>query len=66
MAVDDSYRCFIGKSDVFKLYLCKFSLKKQFFLRKLFSRNCTLRGKNDVQMTFDDSNICYVNKIDVF
>ena len=27
---------------------------------------CILRGKNDVQMTFDDSYIFYVNPIDIF
>ena len=39
---------------------------EQLFLKKFFSRTCTLRGKNDVQLTFDDSYICYVSKIDVF
>ena len=38
----------------------------QLFLKKFFSRTCTLRGKNDVQLTFDDSCICYMSKIDVF
>ena len=27
---------------------------------------CILRGKNDVQMTFDDSYIVYVNPFDIF
>ena len=27
---------------------------------------CVLREKNDVQMTFDDSYIFYVNPIDIF
>ena len=27
---------------------------------------CILRGKNDVQMTFDDSYIFYVNQFDIF
>ena len=27
---------------------------------------CTLRGKNDVQVTVDDSYIFYVNQIDLF
>ena len=27
---------------------------------------CILRGKNDVQMTFDDSYIFYVNPFDIF
>ena len=42
---------------------------EQLFLKNFFSRTCTLRGKNDVQLTqltFDDSYICYVSKIDVF
>ena len=38
----------------------------QLFLKKFFSRTCTLREKNDVQLTFDDSYICYMSKIDVF
>ena len=39
----------------------------QLFLKKLFSRTCTLRGKKiDIQLTFDDSHICYVIEIDVF
>ena len=41
---------------------------EQLFLKKFFSRTRTLRGKekNYVQLTFDDSYICYVRKIDVF
>ena len=39
---------------------------EQLFLKKLFARTCTLRGKNDVQLTFDDSYFCYVSKIDFF
>ena len=40
---------------------------EQLFLKNFFSSTCTLRGKkNDVQLTFDDSYICYVSKIDVF
>ena len=39
---------------------------EQLFLKKHFSRICTLRGKNDVQLTFDDSYVYYVSKIDVF
>ena len=54
------------KFDVFKVVLCWISLMEQLFLKKLFSRTFTLRGKKDVQLTFDDSNICYVSKIDVF
>ena len=50
----------------FKVYLCYFSLMEQLFLKKFFSRTCTLRGKKDVQLTFDDSYICFVSKIDVF
>ena len=38
----------------------------QLFLRKFFSRTCTLGGKNDVQLTSDDSNLPYRGKIDVF
>ena len=38
---------------------------EQLFLKKFFSRTCTLR-KNDTQLTFDDSYVCYVSKIDVF
>ena len=39
---------------------------EQLFHRKIFSRTCTFRGKNDVQLTFDDSYVCYVSKIDFF
>ena len=39
---------------------------EQLFLKKFFSRTCTLRGKNDVQLTFDALYICWLNKIDVF
>ena len=39
---------------------------EQLFLKKLFARTCLLRGKNDVQLNFDDSYFCYVSKIDVF
>ena len=39
---------------------------EQFFLKKPFSRTCTFREKNDVQLTFDDSYICCVSKFDVF
>ena len=39
---------------------------EQLFLKKLFSRTCTFRGKNDVQLTFDDSYICYASKFAVF
>ena len=35
---------------------------EQLFLKKIFSRTCTLRGKNDVQLTFDDSYKCHVSK----
>ena len=38
---------------------------KQLFLKKFFSRTCSLRGKKDVQLNFDDLYICYVRKIDV-
>ena len=36
------------------------------FPYRIFSRTCLLRGKNDVQMKFDDSYILYVTQIDVF
>ena len=39
---------------------------EQLFLKKLFARTCTLRGKSDVQLTFDDSYTCYNSKFDVF
>ena len=39
---------------------------KLLFLKKFFSRTCTIRGKKDVQLTFDDSYKNYVSKIDVF
>ena len=38
---------------------------EQPFREKFFSRTFTLRGKNDELLTFDDSYICYVSKIDV-
>ena len=51
----------------FKVVVCHFSLIEQLFLKKFFSRTCTLgEKKNDVQLTFDDSYICYVNKFDFF
>ena len=49
-----------------KVILCQFLLMEQFFSKKLFARTCLLRGKNDVQLKFDDSYLCYVSKIDVF
>ena len=33
---------------------------------KYFSRTCKLRGKNDVQLTFDESYILSVSRIDIF
>ena len=39
---------------------------EQLFFKKLFSRTCTLRGENDVKLTFDDSYVYYVSKINVF
>ena len=39
---------------------------EQLFPKKFFSRTCTFRGKNDIQLTIDDSYICYVSKFDVF
>ena len=42
------------------------SISKNFFLKKFFTRTCTLKGENAVQLIFDDSYICYVSKIDVF
>ena len=39
---------------------------EQLFLKNFSSRTCTLRGKYDVQLTFENSYICYVSKIDVF
>ena len=50
----------------FKVVLCQFSVMEQLFLKKFFSRTCTLREKNDVQSTFNDSYICYMSKSDVF
>ena len=51
----------------FKVVLCKFSQMDQIFHFKIFfSRTCTLRGKNVVQLTFENSYICYVIEIDVF
>ena len=37
---------------------------EQLYLKKISSS--TLGGKNDVQVTFDDSFNCYVSKIDFF
>ena len=39
---------------------------KQLFLKNVFTGTCTLRGKNDVPLNFGDSNIFYINIIDVF
>ena len=39
---------------------------EQLFLKKFFSKTCTFRGKDDVQLTFDDSYKCCVSKNDVF
>ena len=36
------------------------------FPKKIFSRACILRGKNYVQLPFDDSYKCYMSKIDIF
>ena len=45
-----------------KVVLVKFSLMEQLFPKKFFYMTCTLREKNDVQLTSDDSYICYVSK----
>ena len=50
----------------FKVVLCEFSLMKQLFQKKFFSRTCTLRGKKDVQLTFCDSYLCFLSKTVVF
>ena len=50
----------------FNVVLCQLSLMKQLFPEKFFSRTCTIRAKNDVQLTFDDPYISYLSKIDVF
>ena len=39
---------------------------EQIFFKKFFSRTGTLKGKTDVQLTFDDSYNCFVSKFDVF
>ena len=39
---------------------------EQLFLKKFFFGTCTVREKNDVQLTFDKSYLCYVSKINVF
>ena len=39
---------------------------EQLFLKRFFSGTCTVREKNDVQLTFDESYLCYVRKINVF
>ena len=49
-----------------KVIVCQFLLMEQLFRKELFARTCLLRGKNDVQLNFDDSYLCYVSKIDVF
>ena len=37
---------------------------KQLFLKNFFSGTCTLRGKNDVELIFDDSHKLTTSKID--
>ena len=56
----------MSKNDVFKSSFVLVFTNGTTFPKKFFSRTCKLRGKNDVQLTFDDSYICYVSKIDVF
>ena len=41
-------------------------LVKKIFHEKFFSIACKFRVKNDLQLTFDDSYICYASKTDVF
>ena len=39
---------------------------EQFFSENFPLRLVHIEGKNDEKLTFDDSFICYVSKIDVF
>ena len=51
------YICYVSKIDVFQSSFLLVFTNGSTFLIKLFSRTCTLTGKNDVQLTFDESYI---------
>ena len=61
-----SYILYLKQIDISKVVLVWFSLIKPLFVQKIFSGTCTLRGKDDVQLNFDNSYILYVNRIDIF
>ena len=58
----------MSKFDGFQSSSVLVSTKGTTFLKKFFSRTHALRGKekNYVQLTFDDSHICYVSKFNGF
>ena len=47
----------LAKLIFFEVVLCEISLMEQLFIKKFFFRTRTISGKNDVQLTFDDSYI---------
>ena len=51
---------------IFKIVFCYFLLMKQLLPKTFFSMSYTLRGKNDVQMIFDDSYVFCVSNNEVF
>ena len=55
MTFDDSYTLYVNETDFFKVVFCKYFTKETTLSKKYFKMTCTLRGKNDVQMTFDYS-----------
>ena len=57
--------CQVSKIEVFLSSFVLVFTNGTTFPEEIFSRTCTLRGKNDVQVTCYDSYICYVCKIDV-
>ena len=62
-----NHRYFVwAKLMVFEVVSLKFPLIMKNLLWKFFSLTCTIRGENDVQLTFDDPYICQLSKTDVF
>ena len=63
---DESYILYVTILTFFNLVFCRFLQIEQLSLKNCLSGTCTLRGKNDVQLTFYDLYIFHGSKIDVF
>ena len=62
---DDSYTICVSKICTF-LSIFDLLFMEQLLLKKVFSGNFTLKGKNNVQLIIDDSYKLYKGKIDTF